>query len=240
MANASERRHELRLSSASGARTAWRVNGSYARDELQAVRRSVGGMLTVRPQPRWSLSLEPNYQKAAESRQYVTQLAGGTNTFGTRYVFAWIDRTTISTRMRLNYAFSPSLTLEGYAEPFLASGVYSQFGELAAPRSLDLHAYGADGTTLTVDTNGNRNVTAGRDAFSLGNPDFHVRSFRSNVVMRWEWNPGSTLFLVWQQNRRTSETLGDPVRYSQLFRTARVAGDNFVSVKVSYWLPVRL
>ncbi|MBC7894661.1 MAG: hypothetical protein H7066_04565, partial [Cytophagaceae bacterium] len=66
------------------------------------------------------------------------------------------------------------------------------------------------------------------------------RSFRSNVVMRWEWNPGSTLFLVWQQNRRTSESLGDPVRYHQLFRTARVAGDNFVSLKVSYWLPVRL
>ncbi|MBC7896938.1 MAG: carbohydrate binding family 9 domain-containing protein [Cytophagaceae bacterium] len=240
MANAGERRHEARLSSPSGARTGWRIGGSYARDELQAVRTSVGGMVTFRPQPRWSLSLEPNYQKGAESRQYVTQVAGGSNTFGTRYVFAWIDRTTISTRMRLNYAFSAALTLEGYAEPFLASGVYSQFGELAAARRLDLRAYGSDGTTLAVDADGNRNITDGRDAFSLGNPDFHVRSFRSNVVMRWEWNPGSTLFLVWQQNRRTSESLGDPVRYYQLFRTARVAGDNFVSLKVSYWLPVRL
>lgn len=240
MANAGERRHEVRLQSASGARTGWRVSAFHARDQLDAARSSVSAYLILRPQPRWSLSLEPNYQKAAESRQYVTQVEGGTNTFGTRYVFAWIDRTTISTRVRLNYAFSPSLTLEGYAEPFLASGVYSRFGELAAPRRLDLRAYGTNGTTLTVDAAGNRTITDGTQSFSLGNPDFHVRSFRSNMVMRWEWNPGSTLFLVWQQNRRTSESLGDPVRYYQLFRTARVAGDNFLSLKLSYWLPIRL
>jgi hypothetical protein len=67
-----------------------------------------------------------------------------------------------------------------------------------------------------------------------------VLSFRSNLVMRWEWSPGSTLFLVWQQNRRTSEAFGDPARFDELWRTTRSAGDNFLSVKVSYWLPVVL
>ena len=70
------------------------MSAFHARDELDATRSSAGAYLIVRPQPRWSLSLEPNYQKAAESRQYVTQVDGGTNTYGTRYVFAWIPTRT--------------------------------------------------------------------------------------------------------------------------------------------------
>jgi hypothetical protein len=57
--------------------------------------------------------------------------------------------------------------------------------------------------------------------------------------MRWEWTPGSTVFVVWQQNRRSDLLFGDPARTSELLRTTRVAGDNFLSVKFTYWLPVR-
>jgi hypothetical protein len=67
-----------------------------------------------------------------------------------------------------------------------------------------------------------------------------VLSFRSNMVMRWEWVPGSTLFVVWQQNRRAADAFGDPARTRDLLRTTRASGDNFLAVKVSYWLPVRL
>ena len=83
-------------------------------------------------------------------------------------------------------------------------------------------------------------MTDGLDSFTLSNRDFHVRSFRSNVVMRWEWTPGSTLFVVWQQNRRTSDAYRDAVRLSELWRTTQAAGDNFLSVKMSFWLPVLL
>jgi hypothetical protein len=154
-------------------------------------------------------------------------------------VFAFIDRTTISTKLRANYAFSPNLSLEGYAEPFVATGHYSRFGELSAPRSRLLREYGTDGTTATVDSIGTLTVTDGGSTFTISNRDFNVLSFRSNVVMRWEWTPGSTFFLVWQQNRRTAEAFGDPARATDLLRTTRAGGDNFLAVKVSYWLPVR-
>ena len=232
-------RQDIRLNSASGARTGWRVNAGYARDEFGGRRGNAGAQLTLRPQPRWSFSMEPSLQSGTEPRQYVTQFAGGARTYGNRYVFAWIDRTTISTRFRLNYAFSPDLTLEGYAEPFVASGQYSRYGELQAPRSKFLREYGTDGTQVTLATDGTRTVRDGSASFTLDNRDFQVRSFRSNLVLRWEWNPGSTLFLVWQQNRRASEAFGDPVRFGELWRTTRAAGDNFLSVKVSYWLPVK-
>ena len=233
-----EFRQELRLNSRFGAQTFWRVNGGYGADEFGAQRRHVGGQVTVRPSDRVSLSVEPSWQGGVDPRQYVTRVVGGTRTYGNRYIFGYIDRSTISAKLRLNYTFSPNLTLEGYAEPFVASGQYGRIGELSAPRSRQLREYGTDGTTMTIDSVGKRTITDGASSFTLSNRDFHVLSFRSNVVMRWEWTPGSTLFVVWQQNRRTSENYARTVRVNELWQTTRAAGDNFLSVKFSYWLPV--
>jgi hypothetical protein len=233
-------RQEVRLSNAFGARLPWRVNWGGARDALGGRQRSVGGQLTLRPSDRIQMSVEPAWQQSLDPRQYITSVSGGARTYGQRYIFGHIDRTTISMKLRANFTFTPNLSLEGYAEPFVASGAYSREGELVAPRSYQLREYGTDGTTVTTDSAGTRTIVDGADSFTLGNRDFHVLSFRSNLVMRWEWSPGSTLFLVWQQNRRTSEAFGDPARFDELWRTTRSAGDNFLSVKVSYWLPVVL
>ena len=235
-----EFKQELRLNSAFGARTFWRVSGGYGTDEFATWRRHVGAQITLRPSARVQVSAEPSWQGGVDPRQYITRVAGGDRTYGNRYIFGHIARTTVSTKLRLNYTFSPNLTLEGYAEPFVASGTYSHVGELAAPRSRLLREYGTDGTTLSVDTTGARTVRDGSTTFTLSNRDFHVLSFRSNAVMRWEWTPGSTLFVVWQQNRRTSENYLAAARLSELWRTTQSPGDNFLSVKFSYWLPVRL
>jgi hypothetical protein len=234
-----EFRQEFRINNNFGAKTGWRLNAGWEADEFGTRRYNGGGQLTLRPTPRLTLSAEPTYQTGMDPRQYVTRVSGGTRTFGNRYVFGFVDRTTISTRLRANVGFSPNLTLEGYAEPFVASGTFSRFGELSAPRSRQLREYGTDGTRITRDTAGTRTVVDGAQTFTISNRDFHVLSFRSNVVMRWEWIPGSTLFLVWQQNRRSDLVFGDPARTSELLRTTRAAGDNFLSVKFTYWMPVR-
>jgi hypothetical protein len=98
--------------------------------------------------------------------------------------------------------------------------------------------YGTDGTTVTRDADGLLTVSDGTESFAIEQNDFNLLSFRSNLVLRWEWNPGSTLFPVWQQNRRAEETLGEPVRMSDLLSTTRAGGDNFVSLKISYWFPL--
>ena len=234
-----EFKQDFRINNNFGAKTGWRLNAGWEADEFGARRYNGGGQITLRPTPRLTLSAEPTYQAGVDPRQYVTRVSGGTRTYGNRYVFAFIDRTTISTRLRANLGFSPNLTLEGYAEPFVASGTYSRFGELSAPRSRSMREYGTDGTVIVRDSVGTHAVTDGRESFSIANRDFHVLSFRSNVVMRWEWTPGSTLFLVWQQNRRSDLLFGDPAHARELFRTTRAAGDNFLSVKFTYWMPVR-
>jgi hypothetical protein len=227
------------LSSASFARTRWNGRVYYGRNELDGLTYRISGGLSFRPSPRWQLSVDPNYLRVVDPRQYVDTLAGGrAETFGQRYVFASIDQSTLLAQVRLNYTFTPDLTLELYAEPFTASGRYSDFGELLRPRSRFLRAYGTDGTTITRNADGSRTVTDGAEGFTVDDLDFRVRSFRSNLVLRWEWRPGSTLYVIWQQDRFGSEVRGDRIGPRDLFRSFNAPGDNVLAVKASFWVPV--
>lgn len=102
-----------------------------------------------------------------------------------------------------------------------------------------LRRYGMDGTTAARDAAGHLRVTDGAQSFTLANRDFTVRSLRSNLVTRWEWRPGSTLFLVWQQNRAASDPVGRLVRTRGLLDAFSATGDNYFAVKLSYWIAAR-
>jgi hypothetical protein len=176
-----------------------------------------------------------------DSRQYVTTRADGSPaTFGARYIFAYIERSTLSARFRLNYALTPNFTIEGYAEPFAASGRYYDFGELRAPRSRSLRTYGVSGTGTTISKNtaGASTVTDGATTFTIPQLDFNRLSFRSNLVLRWEWLPGSTAFLIWQQSRQDQTAAGQLVGPGDVWNSTQAAGDNIFVLKVSYWLGI--
>ncbi len=96
-----------------------------------------------------------------------------------------------------------------------------------------------DGSTIARTTDGSVVVTDGPETVTLDNPEFNVRSFRSNLVLRWEWRAGSTLFLVWQQNRSARDERGVPVRGADLWDSFADSGDQFLALKINYWLPVR-
>jgi hypothetical protein len=201
------------------------------------VRRHLDAKFSFRPRPSWQLSISPVYDRELNPRQYVTTRSGGRlETYGSRYIFSFIDRTTLSTQVRLNYTFKPDLNLDVYAEPFAASGRYDHFGELLAARSRFLRAYGTDGTTVETLSNGIRIVHDGPDSFAIENRDFNIRSFRSNVVLRWEWRPGSTLYVVWQQDRSDSQPARSPVNLGDMFGSLGAPGTNVFAIKASFWL----
>ena len=199
----------------------------------------------MRPSPSLQLSVQPGYRNEQGTRatfsgpinrQYLTTLSGGrAETFGNRYVFGFPDRTTLSIQMRVSYTFKPDLTLDVYAEPFAASGRYAAFGETLVPGARELRLYGEDGTAIERLADGSYIVTDGEDTFTLSNRDFNVRSFRSNVVLRWEWRPGSTLYVVWQQNRESRMSEGQHVGLGDLFDSLRATGDNIFAVKTTLW-----
>jgi hypothetical protein len=196
--------------------------------------------LSIRPGPRWRLSVAPLYDRVTEPQQYISTLSGGRpETYNSRYVFAFIDRSTLSMEYRLGLTLRPDLNLDVYAEPFAASGHYYDYGELLAPGSRQRLKYGTAGTTLTIHPDGSQAVTAGGSSFTLRNRDFNTLSFRSNVVLRWEWRAGSTLYVVWQEDKSDSEMLGTRVNVGDAFRSLTAPGSNIFLVKMSFWVPVR-
>ena len=215
----------------------WTARAEYSSDESGGWRRDLSTGLTVRPASRWQASVDPTVSRALDSRQYVATRSGGpAATFGQRYIFAFVDRTTVSARFRLNYALTPNFTIEGYAEPFAATGEFRDFGELPAARSHDLRTYGSPGSGTTITPSaGGYTVTDGTQSFQLPGLDFSRLSFRSNLVLRWEWLPGSTAYLIWQQNRFDSDIVARRIDAGDLWDAARAAGDDIFVIKVSYW-----
>jgi hypothetical protein len=227
------------LSNASTAQTRWTGSGTIANNEDGGHIRRVSGAFSFRPGPRWQLSIEPAFDRTIDVQQYVATLNGGrAETYGRRYVFSSIDRTTLSSEIRMGFTLRPDLNVDIYTEPFASSGRYFGLGELRRGGARERILYGTSGTMVDRDAAGNWLVASDGAVFELSNPDFSVRSLRSNVVLRWEWRPGSTLYLVWQQDRELREGTGARAGIGDLFGSFSAPGRNFLAIKTSFWLPI--
>lgn len=231
------------LSSNFASNTRYELYESFSEDDAGGYGNTVNGVFSIKPNSRTQISIAPRFSRSRFTIQYFDTVEGGgrAETFGNRYILANLERSSLSSQLRMNYAFHPDLTLEVYAEPFAASGRYSKHGELVAPGSGSVIEYGRDGgTTLGYDEEaGAPFAVAGGDTILLdARDDFNVLSFRSNFVLRWEWRRGSTLFLVWQQNRESSEEIGSAVGPGELWDTFSAGGENLLALKLSYWIPV--
>ena len=200
---------------------------------------TVSTFLRWKPGSNLSLSAGPILSRETNPIQWVTIVHDPlmTATFGSRYVFGHIDQRMVATEVRLNWTFTPRLTLQAYLQPFLAVGRYNRFKELAKPKSLDYNVYGEGGSTIayadgsyTIDSDGDGPAAA----FSFGDPDFNVKSLRGTVVLRWEYLPGSLLYFVWTQNRADYAHPGDFRLRRDLGDLLTAPGDNIFLIKVSY------
>ncbi len=230
----------INLGNRATSRTRLTANLFFQNNDDGVSNRRVTGVFSMRPGPRWQFSVSPYYDRITEPQQYISTLAGGRPiTYDSRYVFAFIDRSTMSMEYRLGLTVKPDVNLDVYAEPFAASGHYYDYGELLAPGSRERLTYGTAGTTLVVNPDGSQVVTAGGSTINLRNRDFNTLSFRSNVVLRWEWRTGSTIYVVWQQDRAGTEVVGTRVNVGDAFRSMTAPGPNIFLIKTSFWIPVK-
>src|SRR5205807_8626072 len=167
------------------------------------------------PSSRLLISLSPSLDLDNTSQQYVTAVTDPTAAAGfagTRYVFGRLQQKTLSMDTRVNMTFTPNLTLELFAQPFLASGKYTSFKEFAEVKSRRMNWFGRDnGSTVTTNRDSQIGAVTGytidpdgggpAPGFTFANPDFNLRSLRGTGVLRWEYRPGSTLYFVWTQQR---------------------------------------
>jgi hypothetical protein len=194
-------------------------------------------MLTVRSSSRAELSLQPSLTRARIPSQYVeTASADG----DTSYVTGALSQTTASLTARLNVTFTPSLSLQLYAQPFVSAGDYRSLGEVRDARARDLarrvSTFGAGSVAPAGDGELRIDRGLGRASITLDDPDFTVRELKSNAVLRWEYRPGSALFLVWAQARNDDARTPNFSVGRQARELWKTNGTNVLLVKASYWI----
>jgi hypothetical protein len=229
-----------------------RASYSLRNDDADGWSRSASLGFDARLRETFRLSFGPSWSQSRSTAQYVQRVgdALATSTYGVRYVFSDLERTTLSFDTRLDVTFTPTLSLQLYVEPFISVGDYGALKEFSAPGTFDFLEYGTEVGTVTQAADGTYTVDpdggGAAPDFTVADRDFSYRSLLGNAVLRWEWRPGSTLFLVWQQRRINSVT-GHGVTgedsWVGRFDLSRDAGDMFGTpaddvfmIKVNYWL----
>ena len=201
---------------------------------------SLGGGLTWKPSPNFSLSVSPSYAWRYSEGQWITQVPDPlkTATYGVRYILSDIIQKTLPVEVRLNWTFTPRLSLQAYLQPYIGTGDYDLFKELRAANTFDFDVFGQGGSTL--DFAGGR-YTADPDGpagpagpVSFPDPDFSLKSLRGTVVFRWEYRPGSMLYLVWTQRRADTSHPGDFDFGRDMVDLFRAPGDNIFLLKFTY------
>jgi hypothetical protein len=198
--------------------------------------------LSIRYLPAASLevSMGPNFSRTHGLSQYVNTYVDpvAAATFGSRYVFATIDQREFSLQTRINYVLSPKMSLQVYMQPLVSVGDYDGFKQLARPRTFEFTTFGQDGGTIVYDRRSARyTVTPGDGGtpFEIDNPDFNFKSLRLNAIYRWEWRPGSALYLVWTEQRQDLADPGNFVLGRDVRHTFTAQPDDVFMVKISYW-----
>lgn len=197
--------------------------------------------LTARPFNALSLSLNPSYFASSSELQYVTgKEMGGSD----RYILGHIDQKVVSMSLRINYTIAPDLTIQYWGQPFIASGTYSDFKMVTNPRAESFtdrfHEYSTDQISRSEELFIIDEDLDGLTDYSFDDPNFTVDEWLSNLVIRWEFLPGSTAYLVWSQTRDYFDPSGDfDVWHNvdQLF-TSKQANNTFL-LKISYRIGVR-
>jgi len=208
--------------------TNWRVmpeNGSWSY--------GANGSLRWRPSSRANVSVGAFMNRRNEALQWVGRFGPETP----EYVFGRLAQTTAGVTARADWTFTPYLSLQLYAQPFVSAGLYDDFKRVVDSRAR-VYVDRFTGVMVQAGEDGRINGDIDGDGTldSFGNPDFSVKQFRSNLVLRWEYRPGSTLFAVWSQGRNHFVRMGDFSFASDLGTLLEQPADDVFMLKVSYWI----
>jgi len=185
-------------------------NGHFAKRDRGMISYSASPRLTVRPSGRFDFTLNPSFSVSEDDIQYVDEING-------RYIVANLKMKQLALTIRLNLTINPDMTLQFYGMPFIAAGDYSDFKEVVSPRA--------------------RNYDERFAPYNYpDNPDFNFRQFRSNLVFRWEYSPGSTIYLVWSRGATSDiDEYGKFSAWSDMRELLETQGDDVFMIKINKW-----
>lgn len=202
------------------------------------VARSAGYSLNLqwKVNPRFTVTANNNLERLTDNNQYVATIPNEP----ARYINGKLNRSTLNSTLRAEYFFTPELSLQYYGSPYLSTGKFLDLYKVTDSRAHNpvkrysvLKPVSLDAGVFNLDENND-----GTGDFTLRNPDFSFREFNSNLVVRWEYLPGSTLYLVWSHKRSGYEREYNPSFQDNLENLWKLKGENVFMLKLSYWLSI--
>jgi hypothetical protein len=194
--------------------------------------------LVLQPTDALRLGFHPDLSYYESKLQYVSQESFQNED---RYIFATIDQETAAMTVRLDYCLTPALTIQLYAQPYISAGDYSALKRITSPRASKFedrfHTF-AEGSEVTRSEDGDYLIDEDRDGdvdYEIGDPNFNFKDFNSNLVIRWEFSLGSTLYLVWSQGRSVVTADGNFSLDDDFRNLFDVHPHNVFLIKVNRW-----
>jgi hypothetical protein len=193
--------------------------------------------ISYKPFDFLSVNVSPNYEFRRDKLQYIDEFSYQEDD---RYLFGEINQNTFYVTTRINLALTPDFTIQYYGSPFISAGLFSDYKKITNPTAEAyydrFYVYGAseiahfdEDQVYGISEAGN-----GEYDYYFDMPDFNFKQFRSNLVLRWEYRPGSMVFLVWSQDRTGAVTDGHFNLGQNLEDMFQITPNDVFLIKLSY------
>jgi len=210
--------------------------GGFLTEKNDSGRKSFSLGMNFNPSNALAVSIRPSLSFSKDDMQYVSQEDFNTEK---RYIFARIDQKTLGVTFRLNFSLTPDLSIQFYGQPFVSVGKYADFKNITDSKAKAyqdrFHQFTNEELIYDTDEDLYR-IDENQDAiadYNFENPNFNFLQFRSNLVIRWEYKPGSALYLVWSQGRTGLTYTGD-FSFNDMRNLFDIHPHNVFLIKFSY------
>ena len=212
------------------------LNGSIASSQNQNSRfYGIQPGISFLPLNTLKFSISTHYSSNIDNLQYIdTKSVDGKD----KYLFGKLNQHTLALTFRIDYNITPELSIQYYGSPFASVGKFSNFKTITNPRASD---YNDRYLIINPRINGAEyevSETGSLTNYTFGIPDFNFSQFRSNLVLRWEYNPGSQIYLVWANEMTYNITPGYNSLNDTMNMLKSVFPNNIFLIKVNYWFTI--
>jgi len=201
-------------------------------DDKTSVNHDFSPNITYKITNSLQLSTRPNYSIATNSMQYIS------DNYDNDYFLAQLDQKTLGLTLRLDYAITPELTIQYYGNPYISVGEYSDFKLITDTKAKsydNLYHTFANNEMAYNSTENEYDLSYNGNSYVIDNPDFNFQQFRSNLVVRWEYKTGSTLYFVWTHNKSQHQSITNTSLNDNIDELMGIHPENLFLIKFNYW-----
>jgi hypothetical protein len=219
-------------------RVAGDIDFFYSRSAEKAVQNiEIRPVVILRPVNTLKLVAGFGYSINSDQLQYIETINHSNQL---RYILGTLSQETLSLIFRADFSITPEISLQYYGSPFVSKGKYTDYKRVTQPTA-EIYADRFEIYANPVKSDGLIWLDENNDAspdYSIEDPDFNFLQFRSNLVARWEYRPGSQLYLVWSMDKTGNGVPVDAALGDSMSQIGEISPNNIFLIKFNYWFSI--